>query len=183
MPKLRGKQQLFVDEYIIDLNATQAAIRAKYSERTAKEIGFENLTKPHIAEAIQNAMAQRSKRTEITADYVLKRHVEIDEMDVLDILDDDGNIKKIRDWPLCWRRTISGLDVQEIMVADTATVMKKIKWPDKIRNLELLGKHVDVQAYTDNKKVTGEVTVTNLVAEISKRNAENRTVLPKMTKK
>jgi phage terminase small subunit len=66
------KQQLFVDEYLIDLNATQAAIRAGYSVKTARQIGEENLSKPDIAAAVQVAMDKRSERTEITADYVLQ---------------------------------------------------------------------------------------------------------------
>jgi phage terminase small subunit len=66
------KQQRFVDEYLIDLNATQAAIRAGYSEKTAYSIGDENLRKPEIAAAIQAAMDERAERTEITADYVLQ---------------------------------------------------------------------------------------------------------------
>jgi phage terminase small subunit len=68
---LTPKQHRFVDEYLIDLNATQAAIRAGYSERTAYSIGDENLKKPEIASVIQAAMDERSQRTEITADYVL----------------------------------------------------------------------------------------------------------------
>lgn len=68
---LTPKQSLFVKEYLVDLNATQAAIRAGYSEKTAQAIGAENLTKPLIADAIQEAMAGRSKRVEISADYVL----------------------------------------------------------------------------------------------------------------
>ena len=71
MDKLTDKQQKFVEEYLVDLNATQAAIRAGYSEPTAQQIGSENLTKPVIAEAIQKAFDERSKRTEITQDYVL----------------------------------------------------------------------------------------------------------------
>lgn len=67
---LTAKQQQFVAEYLIDLNATQAAIRAGYSVKTAGQIGDENLKKPEIAEAIQAAMDERSKRTEISADYV-----------------------------------------------------------------------------------------------------------------
>jgi phage terminase small subunit len=70
------KQQRFVDEYLIDLNATQAAIRAGYSENTARAIGAENLTKPDIADAIAAAQADRSERTEITQDYVLTSIVE-----------------------------------------------------------------------------------------------------------
>lgn len=69
--KLTDKQQAFVNEYLVDLNATQAAIRAGYSEKTASEMGYENLSKPQIAEAIQKAMQERAGRTEINADYVL----------------------------------------------------------------------------------------------------------------
>ncbi len=71
MNKLTAKQKAFVAEYLIDLNATQAAIRAGYSEKTARFIGAENLTKPNIAAAVAAAQAERSKRTEITQDYVL----------------------------------------------------------------------------------------------------------------
>lgn len=65
------KQEAFVREYLIDLNATQAAIRAGYSEKTAGSIGEENLRKPEIANAVKEAMGARAERTEITADYVL----------------------------------------------------------------------------------------------------------------
>ncbi len=72
MAKLTAKQQTFCEEYLTDLNATQAAIRAGYSESTAKSIGCENLTKPDVAEAIQKLMAERSQSTGITNDWVLK---------------------------------------------------------------------------------------------------------------
>lgn len=68
---LTPKQQRFVAEYLIDLNATQAAIRAGYSERTAKAIGCENLTKPNIAAAIAEGIAKRAGKLEITAEKVL----------------------------------------------------------------------------------------------------------------
>lgn len=71
MAKLTKKQELFVKEYLIDLNATQAAIRAGYSQKTAKQMGTENLAKPAIADAIQIAMNQRAKRIDVNADYVL----------------------------------------------------------------------------------------------------------------
>ena len=69
------KQQRFVEEYLVDLNATQAAIRSGYSPRTAKAIGHENLTKPDVSTAIAEAQFQRSMRTEITADWVVKELV------------------------------------------------------------------------------------------------------------
>ena len=69
--ELTAKQQTFCDEYLIDLNATQAAIRAGYSKKTAKSIGQENLTKPDIAEYIEQRLSDRVERTEVTADMVL----------------------------------------------------------------------------------------------------------------
>ena len=71
MANLTPKQQRFVEEYLIDLNATQAAIRAGYSEKTAKEIGSENLTKPNIAKAIQEAQESLSNKTQLTVDIVV----------------------------------------------------------------------------------------------------------------
>lgn len=70
--KLTDKQKRFVEEYLIDLNATQAAIRAGYSEDTAAVIGCENLIKPNIQKAIAEAQNKRSERTQITQDEVLK---------------------------------------------------------------------------------------------------------------
>jgi phage terminase small subunit len=68
----QNKQERFVEEYLIDLNATQAAIRAGYSEKTAHVIGSENLRKPAIAAAVARAQADRTERTNITQDYVLE---------------------------------------------------------------------------------------------------------------
>ena len=150
MANLTPKQQRFVEEYLIDLNATQAAIRAGYSEKTANEIGAENLAKPSIAKAIQEAQNIRSERTKIDADYVLKRLVEIDQMDVADTMDDDGNVLPLKDWPKIWRQYISNME--SIQLYDGEGWLKKIKWPDKVKNLELLGKHVSVSAFKENIK-------------------------------
>ena len=68
---LTPKQKRFCEEYIIDLNATQAAIRAGYSKKTAKEIGYENLTKLHVQDYIKELNSERQERTRITADQVL----------------------------------------------------------------------------------------------------------------
>lgn len=71
MTKLTAKQEAFCQEYLIDLNATQAAIRAGYSEKTAKDMGCQNLAKPNISEYIAELKAERSERTLINADWVL----------------------------------------------------------------------------------------------------------------
>ena len=74
---LTPKQQRFIDEYLTDLNATQAAIRAGYSEKTAGQVGFENLKKPQIAAAVAKAKRERSEVTKIDAEWVLKQAVEV----------------------------------------------------------------------------------------------------------
>lgn len=156
MAKLTDKQELFAREYLKDLNATQAAIRAGYSEKTASKIGSENLSKPDIQNRIGELKSERVEQIGIDAAYVLRRLVEIDQMDVLDILKDDGGIKAISEWPKVWRTTLSGFDINtSITNFDETTIeniLKKIKWPDKVKNLELLGKHVSVQAFKENVK-------------------------------
>lgn len=160
MANLTPKQQRFVEEYLIDLNATQAAIRAGYSEKTAKSIGQENLTKPDIQKAIEEAQNKRTEQTQIDAAYVLKRLVEIDQMDVLDIMDDEGNVKPLRDWPKIWRQYIS--NIETISVDDGEGWLKKIKWPDKVKNLELLGKHVSVGAFKEKIEHSGTIEIQSL---------------------
>lgn len=145
---LTEKQKQFCLEYMVDLNATQAAIRAGYSENTAAATGAENLRKPYIQQYLASLLNKRSERTLIDADYVLRRISEIDQMDVLDILNDDMSMKPIRDWPKSWRTTLSGLDISQInMGDDSISILKKIKWPDKVKNLELMGRHVSVRAF------------------------------------
>lgn len=79
---LTPKQQRFVEEYLVDLNATQAAVRAGYSAKTARQIGDENLSKPDIAEALEKAIAQQSERTGISADRVLTELAKIGFSDI-----------------------------------------------------------------------------------------------------
>lgn len=76
MKKLTAKQELFCKEYLIDLNATQAAIRAGYSNKTAKDIGCQNLAKLNIAECIAKLKADRQEKVDIDALWVLKQAVE-----------------------------------------------------------------------------------------------------------
>jgi len=151
------RESQFVFEYLVDYNATQAAIRAGYSERSAGVIGHELLKKPKILEAVAAAAEGRLERLKINADYVLERLLEVDQMDVGDILADDGTVLPIREWPEVWRTNVSAIDVVEILNAGemaAASVLKKIKWPDKTKNRELLGKHVDVAAFRERIGIT-----------------------------
>ncbi|HCJ7330187.1 terminase small subunit [Enterobacter hormaechei] len=159
---LTDKQEMFCREYLIDLNATQAAIRAGYSAKTANRTASENLSKPDVKSRIAELKTQRNDLVGINATYVLNRLVEIDQMDVLDILNSTGELKPVAEWPKVWRTTLSGLDVMTVAGdGDTAGLLKKIKWPDKVKNLELLGKHIDVNAFKetiDHKSSDGTMT-------------------------
>jgi phage terminase small subunit len=112
-----------------------------------------------VAEAISGKMAERSARTEVGTDYVLKKMVEIAEMDVLDIMTDDMSIKPVSQWPKIWRQYLSGFDLAEMFEGrgderETVGILKKIKWPDKVKNLELLGRHLGM--FKDKVEVTGK---------------------------
>ena len=167
---LTAKQQRFVVEYLVDLNATQAAIRAGYAAKGAKDQAYQLMQRPVIAAAIKEAMEARNQRTQVDADYVLNRLTEIDQMDLLDILDDDMSIKPLSKWPKVWRQSLSGFDIAEMFEGvgkerDLIGLMKKIKWPDKVKNLELLGKHVNVNAFRENVNHSGSINLTNMTDE------------------
>lgn len=172
--KLNDRQERFCLEYVKDLNATQAAIRAGYSEKTAKSIGAENLTKPDLQKRITELQEKRSNELEVDAWYVLNRLLEIDQMDVKDILNDDGTIKRIIEWPKVWRTSLSGVDVMELASGDEASILKKIKWPDKVKNLELLGKHININAFSDRQDIKMSVNpLSELMDEIGNEARNN----------
>jgi phage terminase small subunit len=160
---LTEKQEAFCREYLLDLNAKQSAIRAGYSEKTAEQQAYQLLQKTSVQERIAELQAARNTRVEVNADYVLRRLVEIDKMDVLDILLANGELKPIKDWPKTWRTTLSGMDVTE-MAGEAAGLLKKIKWPDKVKNLELLGKHISVQAFKE--QIDQKVTATHNIMPV-----------------
>ncbi|HDH7807214.1 terminase small subunit [Raoultella planticola] len=165
---LTDKQEMFCREYLIDLNATQAAIRAGYSVKTANRIAAQNLSKLDIQNRIAELKAKRNEDVGIDADYVLRRLVEIDQMDVLDILNDDGSLRPISSWPKAWRTSLTGLDIsttiQNFDEETAETILKKVKWPDKVKNLELLGKHIRVQAFKE--QVEQNVTATHSIMPV-----------------
>lgn len=141
MPPIKGlseKQALFVKEYIIDFNGTRAAIAAGYSEDSAQQIASENLSKHVIQEAIQTELEKRKKRVEVNQDFVLEQLAKIAGADIKDFIkyDGDGNItfKPYDD--------VDGQMISEI--SNTATAhgkSKRVKLHDKMKALELLGKH------------------------------------------
>lgn len=155
---LTPKQSDFADEYLIDLNATQAALRAKYSANTAAKIGWENLQKPEIQAAIAERIAARSKRTEITADRVLIEVARLAFLDIRKAFDSNGNLKAIHDLDDDTAAAIAGIEISEDIGENGAvTKLKKIKLSDKRSSLELAGRHL--QMWTDKISVSGEISI------------------------
>lgn len=159
MAKLTDKQQRFVDEYLIDLNATQAAIRAGYSVSTAQQIGSENLSKPVIQEAIAKEMAERSKRIGINQDRVVQELARMAFVKITDIADRNGLIKEsaTEDDLAC----IESIKVKRSKTDNgSLSEEREVKIASKVKALELLGKHLGMWNDKINMNVTLPVVIT-----------------------
>lgn len=178
---LTVQQEDYCQEYVkCPENQTQAAINAGYSPNTAGKFASQNMRDARIQKRIAELMEERNKRLRVSADYVLLRLVEIDQMDVIDILDDEGGLKPISQWPKVWRTSISAVDINRIRMAmkddeeDIESTLQKIKWPDKVKNLELIGKHVDVNAFKERMEVNVNVTIADRMAAARRRLKEHQ---------
>ncbi|MBI6912487.1 terminase small subunit [Pseudomonas juntendi] len=152
---MTAKRHRFVAEYLKDLNATQAAIRAGYAKKGAKDQAYALMQDPEVAAAIAAAMEERNKRLQVDADYVLQRLTEIDQLDLVDIFDLDGKLMPVRQWPLIWRQMVKEVDMKT----------GKVKFHDKLRALELIGKHVNVNAFREQVNHTGNINFTDMTDE------------------
>lgn len=140
---LTPKQQRFVDEYLTDLNATQAAIRAGYSENTAKVIGSENLSKPAIAAAIEKARKKTANKLEITRERVLLEYARLAFVDPRAFYNEDGSLKKVTDLDQDTAAALTGMEVDEIRVGEgeaSIGVTRKFKWSDKRAALDSINR-------------------------------------------
>ena len=148
------KQKRFVDEYLVDLNATQAAIRAGYSERTARITAAQNLTKPNIQSAIEKRIKDREKRTELSQDKVLKElaHIAFDDIkNYLTYWTDEEGQTHVELKP---SKEIDTRNVSEIQLENGKL---KFKLYSKDNALVQLGRHLGM--FNDKLNVTGELDI------------------------
>lgn len=153
---MTGKQERFVEEYLIDLNATQAAIRARYSPKTAQEQGARLLSKVMVQTAISKAQAERSRRTGINQDRVIRELAKVAFLNPVDVIDmDEATIQgqANRDDTAC----IASVKVKTIPTDDGPITEREVKTYDKLKALELLGKHLGM--FSDKLKVEGGLPV------------------------
>lgn len=148
---LTEKQKRFVEEYLIDLNATQAAIRAGYSAKTANEQGARLLVNVSIQKAISRAMTARSNRTNISQDRVVNELAKIAFLNIADLIDQNGNMKSnvSRDdmAGIEWMRS-RGIETENGYVKET-----EFRLTSKLKALELLGRHLGM--FTDRVELSG----------------------------
>lgn len=138
--QLNEQRQRFVDEYLIDLNGTQAAIRAGYSSKTAQEQASRLLSNVMVQQAISEKMAERSKRTGINQDRVVLELAKIALVKMTDIVDSQGRIKNTAtdDDLAC----IESMKYKESESDTGSSVEREVKIASKLKALELLGKHL-----------------------------------------
>lgn len=150
MANLTPKQQRFVEEYLIDLNATQAAIRAGYSEKTAKVIAAQNLSKLNVQEAIEEAQSKRTERTEITQDYVLTNIQKVIE-----------RCMQVQQVDNCLTQTEDGELAQAFMFKEQGA----------LKGLELLGKHLGM--FKDKVEHSGKLEIESLSSLMDELSTED----------
>ena len=173
MRKLSPKQQDFCLEYLKCGNAS-AAYRLIYSCKRMKTVTVNRRATELLANGMIAARLEELRKPIVvkaiaSVESVLVRLVAIDNMDICDILNDDWTLKALSTWPEVWRKTLSGIDSKEVFAGQSdasaaKAVLTKIKWPDKLKNLELIGKHITVQAFKEKIEITKkERTVVNVI--------------------
>lgn len=156
--ELNEKQKRFADAYVISLNAKQSAIEAGYSENSAEVTGCRLLSDVKVDAYIQERLHKRSERTEITQDFVLRELAKIAGFDARDMFEADGSVKLVKDWNDSVGASVASFDIAEIFSGtgeqkQAVGLSKRAASRDKIKALELLGKHLGM--FRDRVEVTG----------------------------
>lgn len=152
---MTDKQKRFVEEYLIDLNATQAAIRAGYSPKTANEQGNRLLTNVSVQTELNKQMAKRSRRTGVTQDRVVRELAKIAFLDMTQVVDDHGCIRD--DATPEDRACIESIKYKSSSSDQGESVEREVKVASKLKALELLGKHLGM--YSDKLNIEGAVPI------------------------
>lgn len=156
MAKLTPKQKLFVDEYLVDLNATQAAIRAGYSTKTSNEQGNRLLANVSVRTHIDQAMAERSRRTGVSQDRVIRELARLAFVNPDDVINLNSATVK-RDASEEDLAAIQSVKVKTSSSDTGEMVEREVRLNDKLKALELLGKHLGM--FKDKVEINGQVDV------------------------
>ena len=164
MAKLTSKQQRFVDEYLIDCNATRAACRAGYSTRTSNKIGSQLLGKTSIRAAIDRAQAERTERTRLQASMVLDELGAVALADVRNLVDDDGRLIPLQRLDAGTRRAIASITVKRVTEGNQPAEIITYRFLDKLQALDKAMKHLGL--YQEKPPI--EVFIASLPEDLAK---------------
>lgn len=159
---LTAKQLAFVYEYSIDLNGTQAAIRAGFAEKSANVTAAQLLTKPNIQLAVRKEQERKAKEAHFDADKLLGKLVGDVTADIADLYDEGGNVLPVEEWPMPFRQGLvkevthrleyETIDGKRTEVGRVQTV----KLHDRIRQMQLIGRHIGIQAFATGREAPRE---------------------------
>jgi phage terminase small subunit len=157
--KLTDKQILFANEYIVDFNKTQAAIRAGYSRQTANKIGWENWTKPEIQELIAELIEERAQRTKITADMVVAEVAKLGFSNPKRYFNESGHIKPLHELSDDEAAAIMEVKTKEFVMMDGTSkiVETTFKMHSKTTALDMLMKHTGAYEKDNKQRPQGQV--------------------------
>ena len=140
---LLPRQQRFVEEYLVDLNASRAAVAAGYSERWAGVNADKLLKNTNVAKAVQEGMAARSARTEVTQDWVLRRYAMIAGVDKRQFFYDDGSLKPVSEWTEEMAAAVGSFDAVESGGGEgVPVVLKRLRFLDGKAALDSMARHL-----------------------------------------
>lgn len=166
--KLTAKMEMFCQEYLVDLNATQAAIRAGYSEKTAQEISSENLSKPIIQKRIQELQSKRAEKLGITQDRVLQEIARLSFVDIRKLYTEDGRLKNIQDLDDDTAAAINSIEAVVLSRDEgqtTQETVKKYKLVDKKGSLDMLARHMGMYNADDSGKSKTTVKIVDMTGK------------------
>jgi phage terminase small subunit len=174
---LTPRQQLFAAEYVVDLNATQAAIRAGYSPATAEQQGCRLLRNAQVAAAVREAHAKRLEAADLTAARVLEEIRRIAFATIGDLYDDAGCLRPVKSLPPEVQALIASIETDEIWEGqgDSRKLVghtRKVKLWDKGRHLEMAAKHLSL--LVDRSEVHHSGTIEHKVAQMTPEQREQR---------
>jgi len=161
--QLTDKQARFITEYLVDCNGTQAAIRAGYSESSARQIATVLLSNDYIKDPIQLELDQRTRNNGLTVDLVLNELKNAVKFNPKDLYNQDGSLKEITELDDSTSKVITGHRVVSVKRDDetkTTTKVTEIKWLDKLKSVEMAMKHLRIL----NEKVDVGVSLNDVLS-------------------
>lgn len=163
---LEPRQRYFCCEYIKDLVISRAARRCNISPSTASQW----LQRDDVKEAIQELCREREQRSQIDAEWVLTQLAQLFQADLADLYDyDTGDLLPVYEWPDVWRRITTAVEMDNRGSGENTYTVKKVRILDRLKVLELLGKHVNVKAFSDKLEISTDKDLTQRLIEGRRR--------------